>query len=158
MNKLEGNWKDEISTPALILNYDVMQKNLEYMANFVKENNVNLRQHIKTAKIPLIAHLQKKIAGDSANGIAVAKVGEAEIYAQCGFDDILIANEVVDLGHIDRLIKLNDYTLTRCVVDSKKNVNDLSQMATKYNAKLEVLIDVDLGFGRTGLKPGEPVL
>ena len=132
-----------------------MQRNIEIMAKFAKENNINLRPHIKTHKIPIIGHIQLK-AG--AKGIAVAKVGEAEVFAQSGFDDILITNEVIDLGHIKRLIKLNKYTLTRVVVDSEKNILDLSNMASIDNIELEILIDIDVGFGRTGVKPGEPAL
>ncbi|MFO7797940.1 MAG: DSD1 family PLP-dependent enzyme [Promethearchaeati archaeon] len=152
------NWKKEIPTPALVLNYDKMEKNMRYMAEFVKGTGVNLRQHVKTAKIPLVAHIQIRIAGSAAKGIAVAKVGEAEVYAQGGFDDLLIANQVIVPNHIQRLMKLNKYTLTRCVVDSKKNISDLSQWAKKSNVELEVLIDIDLGMGRTGVKSGEPAL
>lgn len=151
-------WKEKIPTPALVLDYDKMEKNLKYMAEFVKETGVNLRQHVKTAKIPLVAHIQMKIAGSAAKGIAVAKVGEAEVYAQAGFDDILIANQVIVPNHIERLMKLNKYTLTRCVVDSKKNISDLSEWAEKLNVELEVLIDIDLGMGRTGVKPGDAAL
>jgi len=153
-----NSWKEKIPTPALVLNYDIMEKNMKYVADFAKETGVNLRQHTKTAKIPLVAHIQMRIAGDTAKGIAVAKVGEAEVYAQAGFDDILIANQVIVSNHIERLMKLNKYTLTRCVVDSKKNVLDLSKAAENFNIELEVLIDIDLGMGRTGVKPGEPAL
>ncbi|TXT57130.1 MAG: putative Alanine racemase [Promethearchaeota archaeon] len=155
---MEKNTLENIPTPALVLNYDIMEKNMRYMADFIERTKVNLRHHTKTAKIPLIAHLQMKIVGDSAKGIAVAKVGEAEIYAQCGFDDILIANQVIDPHHIERLVLLNKYTLTRCVVDSQKNVVDLNEAAKKYKINLEVLIDIDLGMGRTGVKPRDPAL
>ncbi|TXT58232.1 MAG: Alanine racemase [Promethearchaeota archaeon] len=155
---MEQNWKEQIPTPALVLNYDQMVKNMEYMADFVKKNNVNLRQHVKTAKIPLVAHIQQKIAGENAKGIAVAKVGEAEIYAQAGFDDILIANQVINPSHIERMVLLNKYIDIRCCVDSKKNIDDINRIASKYNSTLELLIDVDLGMGRTGVKPGEPAL
>ncbi|MBD3255029.1 MAG: hypothetical protein GF383_08040 [Candidatus Lokiarchaeota archaeon] len=155
---MEGNWKDEIPTPALVLNYNIMEDNLRYMADFVKETKVNLRQHIKTAKVPFVAHLQQRMAGEYAKGIAVATVGEAEVYAQCGFDDILIANQVVEISQIRRLMNLTKYLLVRVCVDSKKNILDLNRFAEKYNTKLELLIDVDLGFGRTGVKPGEPTL
>jgi D-serine deaminase-like pyridoxal phosphate-dependent protein len=153
-----NSWKNKIPTPALVLDYDIMEKNMQYVTKITKEAGVNLRQHVKTPKIPLVAHIQKRIAGDTAKGIAVAKVGEAEIYAQAGFDDILIANQVIVPDHIERMMRLNKYTLTRCVVDSKKNVSDLNKAADKFNITLEVLIDIDLGMGRTGVKPGEPAV
>ncbi|MHA1292061.1 MAG: DSD1 family PLP-dependent enzyme [Promethearchaeota archaeon] len=148
-------WVEKFSTPALILNYDIMMKNIETMSKFVKKNNINLRPHVKTHKCPTIGHLQLK-AG--AKGICVAKVGEAEIFAQCGFDDILIANEVVNISQIKRLINLNKWSLVRVCVDSEKNIKDLSKFATKENVELEVLIDLNVGMGRTGVSPGEPAL
>ncbi|MFX0056806.1 MAG: alanine racemase [Candidatus Hodarchaeota archaeon] len=153
---MDENWKDKIPTPALVLNFDIMQKNIETMANFVKENKVNLRPHLKTAKLPIIAHMILKAGG--AKGIAVAKVGEAEVFVQSGIDDILIANQVIDPDHIKRLIMLNRYALVRCAVDSKKNVLDLSKYATRANIELEVLMEINLGLGRAGVDPGEPAL
>ncbi|MBY9004412.1 MAG: alanine racemase [Candidatus Lokiarchaeota archaeon] len=153
---MDDNWKSDISTPALVLNYDTMLKNIKTMAKFVKDTDVNLRPHLKTAKMPIIAHMILKEGG--ANGIAVAKVGEAEIFAQSGIDDILIANQVIDIEHIKRLVMLNRYVLVRCAVDSKKNILDLSKHATKKNIELEVLLEIDLGLGRAGVDPGEPAL
>ncbi|MHA1805747.1 MAG: hypothetical protein ACTSU4_14620, partial [Promethearchaeota archaeon] len=110
---MDDSWKEEISTPALILNYNIMEQNMKHMAHFVKEQGINLRQHVKTAKIPLVAHIQQKLAGNNAKGIAVANVGEAEVYAQCGFNDILITNEIIIPNQIKRLVLLNKFSLTR---------------------------------------------
>ncbi|MHA1762677.1 MAG: alanine racemase [Promethearchaeota archaeon] len=155
---MDDSWKEEISTPALILNYNIMEQNMKHMAHFVKEQGINLRQHVKTAKIPLVAHIQQKLAGNNAKGIAVANVGEAEVYAQCGFNDILITNEIIIPNQIKRLVLLNKFSLTRACVDSEKNIKDLEEMASKYSQEIEVLIDLDVGFGRCGIKPGGPAL
>jgi D-serine deaminase-like pyridoxal phosphate-dependent protein len=144
---------DEIPTPALVLNYDLMEKNIETMARFVKEHKVNLRPHLKTAKMPFVAHKILKAGG--ANGITVAKVGEAEIFAQSGIDDILIANQVIVPNHIQRLMMLNKYIKVRCAVDSKENVLELNKFAQKANIVLEVLIEVNLGLGRAGVPSKE---
>ncbi|MFX1296988.1 MAG: alanine racemase [Promethearchaeota archaeon] len=152
---MEENWKDNIPTPALILNYNKMLSNIELMAKFAKENNINLRPHVKTHKCPKIGQLQLK-AG--ARGICVARVGEAEIFAQNGFNDILIANQVIDINQIKRLVNLNKSSLVRVCVDSEKNVLDLNKHALKEEIELEVLIEVDIGLGRNGVKPGEPTL
>ena len=77
--KLVSSWKDEVSTPALIIDYDLMKKNIETMAKFAKENKVDLRPHVKTHKCPIIGKMQLE-AG--SKGICVAKVGEAEVFAQ----------------------------------------------------------------------------
>jgi len=148
-------WIDKVSTPALIIDYDKMQKNIEKMVQFTKENNVNLRPHAKTHKSPIIGKLQLD-AGSS--GICVARVGEAEVFAQQGFDDILIANQVIDINQIKRLVNLNKDSLVRTCVDSEKNVLDLNEHALKEGIILEVVIEVDVGLGRNGVKPGDPAL
>lgn len=153
---MDENWKAEISTPALVLNYDVMVNNIKTMSKFVKSTKATLRPHLKTAKMPIVAHMILKEGG--ARGIAVAKVGEAEIFIQSGIDDILIANQVIDPEHIKRLIMLNKYALVRCAVDSKKNILDLSKFAVQANSEIEVLLEVNLGLGRAGVDPGQPAL
>ncbi|MHA1150975.1 MAG: DSD1 family PLP-dependent enzyme [Promethearchaeota archaeon] len=152
---MEDSWKEKISTPALIIDYDLMLENINTMAKLAQHNGVKLRPHVKTHKCPEIAKLQLE-AG--ASGICVAKVGEAEVFAKEGFDDILIANQVVDLGHIKRLIKLNKKSLVRVCVDSKKNITDLNAAAEKAGITLEVVMEIDIGLGRNGVKPGEPTL
>jgi len=152
---LEKSWKDKTSTPALLIDYDIMKENIEKMVKFVKDNNLSLRPHVKTHKCPIIGKMQLE-AG--ANGICVARVGEAEIFAENGFTDILIANEVIELNQIKRLIKLNKKSLVRICVDSKKNIQDLNKYASKNKITLEVLLEVDIGLGRNGVKPGEEAL
>jgi D-serine deaminase-like pyridoxal phosphate-dependent protein len=152
---LEKDWKDEISTPALIVDYNIMKKNIETMAKFAKENKVSLRPHVKTHKCPIIGKMQLE-AG--AKGICVARVGEAEVFAAKGFNDILIANQVVELNQIRRLVNLNKKSLVRVCVDSIKNIGDLNSIASKNNVKLEVVLELDVGTGRNGVIPGEPAL
>jgi len=153
--RMGSTWKDNVSTPALIIDYDLMKQNIETMAKFARENNVKLRPHIKTHKCPIIGKMQLE-AG--ANGICVAKVGEAEVFAQNGFDDILIANEVVELNQIKRLVNLNKNKLVRVCVDSEKNINDLNEIASQSDVKLEVLLELNVGMGRVGVNLGEPAL
>ncbi|MFW9901594.1 MAG: alanine racemase [Candidatus Thorarchaeota archaeon] len=152
---MEANWKDEISTPALVIDFNLMKKNVETMARFAKENDVDLRPHIKTHKCPKIGKIQLE-AG--ASGICVARVGEAEIFAEQGFDDILIANQVIELNQIKRLIELNKKSLVRVCVDSEKNIIDLHKAASAEDVKLEILLELDIGLGRNGVQPGEPAL
>jgi D-serine deaminase-like pyridoxal phosphate-dependent protein len=152
---MDDNWKEEIPTPALVLNYNIMQENIEIMAKFARENKINHRPHVKTHKCPKVGHMQLK-AG--CKGITVAKVGEAEVFAHSGFEDIFIANQVIDPTHIDRLAKLSKYITIKCTVDSRKNILDLSRIASKNNTELQVLLDVNLGLGRSGVEPGESAL
>jgi D-serine deaminase-like pyridoxal phosphate-dependent protein len=148
-------WKSEISTPALIVDYEILAKNIKNMAHFAKENKIKLKPHVKTHKCPLIAHMQLE-AG--AQGICVAKISEAEVFAASGIKDILITNEIISPEKIQRLLKLNQYTKTMVCVDSKKNIEDLERFANKLNQKIEILIDLNVGLNRTGVAPGEPAL
>jgi D-serine deaminase-like pyridoxal phosphate-dependent protein len=152
---MNPNWYNDVTTPALVLNYEQLVKNVQTMANFAKENNIKLRPHIKTHKCPEIGKMQLE-AG--ASGICVATVGEAEVFVENGFDDILIANEVVELHKVKRLAKLNKKALARVCVDSEKNIKDLNRAAMEENIKLEILFEIDVGLTRNGVKPDGPVL
>ena len=82
----------ELDTPALIIDRDVMMRNIRDMQAHADHCGVSLRPHTKTHKMPALAKLQRE-AG--CKGIAVAKIGEAEVMAENGLDDIFIANEPV---------------------------------------------------------------
>jgi len=150
-----NHWRAEISTPALIVDYDILQRNIKNMAEFARKNHIALRPHVKTHKCPNIAHMQLE-AG--AEGICVAKVSEAEVFAANGFKDILIANELVSPEKIQRLLELNKSTRTMVAVDAKENIEDLNKFASKADQELEVLIDVNVGLNRTGVEPSAPAL
>ena len=85
------NYK-ELDTPALIIDREKMIDNLHFMQDYADRQGVVLRPHTKTHKMPAIAKLQEQLG---AKGITVAKVGEAEVMAQNGLQDIFIANEIV---------------------------------------------------------------
>ena len=95
--------KWDLDTPALVVELDLMERNISRMATFFKERNVNWRPHTKGQKIPQIAHLQLD-AG--ATGITCAKLSEAEVMAAAGVTDILIANQVIGPHKAERLIDL----------------------------------------------------
>ena len=87
-----GKHKTEIDTPALLLDMGAVERNIKKMADFFSDKPCKLRPHIKTHKLPLIAHKQIE-AG--AIGITCAKLGEAKIFLEAGIKDVLIANEIV---------------------------------------------------------------
>ena len=93
----------EIETPAVVIDLDVMERNLSRMAAYCRSKNIRLRPHTKTHKIPELAKLQ--LAG-GAKGITVAKIGEAEVMANAGITDILIAYPLIGLGKAERLAAL----------------------------------------------------
>ena len=98
-----GMTRDSIDTPVLLVDLDALEYNIARLAEHFYTAGKNLRPHIKSHKTPAIAHLQLS-AG--AQGITCAKVGEAEVMADAGVQDILIANEVVGRRKIERLMAL----------------------------------------------------
>ena len=151
----EKTWMDEVSTPALVIDYDKLKFNIDKMNKFAIDNKINLRPHVKTHKCPEIARMQVK-AG--AKGICVAKVGEAEVFVNNGFDDILIANEVVGRDKIQRLAELNKKAKVMICVDSHENIFELNKIALENKVIFDLLLDIDVGLGRTGIKSTNMVL
>ncbi len=98
-----GMREDAVDTPALIVDLDAFEANLDHMAGLVAAAGVRLRPHAKTHKSPVVAHLQ---AARGAVGQCVQKVGEAEVLAWGGVPDILVSNEVVDPAKLARLAAL----------------------------------------------------
>ncbi len=115
---------------------------------------VRLRPHTKTHKSPHIARLQRE-AG--AAGITVAKLGEAEVMADAGLDDILIANQVIGAAKMRRLVELASRAKIAVLVDGPDGVRMLEAAFAGAGAQLDVLIEVDTGKGRCGLTDLEEI-
>ena len=142
---------DDLATPFLYVDLDRMKRNIDAMAAAARELGVQLRPHAKTHKVPEIARLQ--IAA-GATGITVAKVSEAEVFADAGIDDVFVANQVVAPPQIERLVRLARSVHLRCGVDSHEGAEALSRAATDAGVELEIMLEIDLGIGRTGVRPG----
>ena len=152
---LVGAYIEDIDTPALLLDLDIMERNIARMAEAFRGLNAKLRPHAKTHKTPMIA--QKQIAA-GAIGVTCAKVGEAEVMVEGGVQDILIANQIVGPQKIRRLMSLAHHANMMVAVDDAHNVEELSQAAQAANVSLRVLVEVDVGLHRCGVQPGEPAL
>ena len=150
--KPRPDFKSEIDTPALVIDLDVLDANIAKMQSFFDGRTANLRPHFKTHKCPPIARRQLR-AG--AKGVTCAKVGEAEVLVEAGVKDILIANQVVGCLKIRRLARLLRRARVTVAVDEARNVKDLSAAAAAAGAPLGVLVEVDIGMGRCGVKPGK---
>lgn len=151
----EGKSILEIETPALIVNLEKLKGNIGFMSDFIKEVGCTIRPHFKTHKCPVIAHMQMQ-AG--ASGITCAKTGEAEVLAKCGISDILIANQVVEKSKLLRLAGLAKYCTITIAADDEKNMEDVSDAAVLMNSVIRILIDVDVGMGRCGVRSKEQAL
>ncbi|HJV45340.1 MAG TPA: alanine racemase [Bacillota bacterium] len=146
---------EDIDTPAVLIDYDLLQNNIQKMASFAKKYNLRLRPHIKTHKIKEIAELQMN-AG--AVGITTAKLGEAEVMAELGFRDILIAYPIVGTTKLKRLHRLMKMANITTVIDGIEQAEGLNEYAKENHIEFPVLIEVDTGLRRCGVKPGTEVV
>ena len=137
-----------LDTPALLVDLDRLERNIARRQEAADAAGVRLRPHIKTHKSVVLAGLQRD-AG--AYGIAVAKVGEAEVFAQAGFDDIAIAYPVIGAAKWRRVADLAATTRMTVNVDSAIAAEGLSAAAAGAGVTIFVQIDVDSGFGRCGV-------
>ncbi|MDX2234144.1 MAG: DSD1 family PLP-dependent enzyme [Hyphomonadaceae bacterium] len=146
-----------LNTPALIVDLDALERNVAAMAAFAAARGVGLRPHAKTHKSSHIARLQMA-AG--AVGICCAKLGEAEAIAADGaVDSILITSPVVSALAMARLVALNARIGDlRVVVDHPDNVDALAAAAAQTQRPLGVVVDIDPGIRRTGVRSPEAAL
>lgn len=147
--------KEQLDTPFVMIDLDIMERNIANMQQIASNAGISLRPHIKTHKIPAIAHKQIK-AG--AIGITAAKLDEAEVMAASGIANILIAYPIVGERKTARLIRLSQQAPITVAVDSYEAAAGISQAATQANTRIPYVIEMDCGFGRAGVSPGKPVL
>lgn len=146
----------ELATPALVLDRAAFQRNVAAMAEHCKRAGLKLRPHAKTHKSVTIARAQIE-AG--AIGQCCAKLGEAEALSQGGIDGILVTSPVVTAGAFERVARLNEQLGDFMIVaDSAVCIDGYAQAGRDSGTPLKVLIDVDIGLHRTGIRPGEPAL
>ena len=117
---------DEVDTPALIIDLDAFERNLDRMAAAARDLGVGLRAHAKTHKSPIIAAQQ---IARGAVGQCCQKVGEAEILVAGGVADVLVSNQVIGARKIDRVAALARQAVVRVCVDDAQNVDDLAAAA-----------------------------
>jgi len=139
----------ELDTPALLIDQEIMLDNIKFMQAYANKNKVNLRPHTKTHKIPELALLQEK-AG--AKGIAVAKVGEAEVMAANGLRDIFIANEIVGDIKLQRIKKLMQQGIKVSFgLDSIPQAEMIERNFADSPEKAQVLVEIEVGENRSGI-------
>jgi D-serine deaminase-like pyridoxal phosphate-dependent protein len=137
----------DLPTPALCVDLDAFSRNIDRMHGFFKNRPCGIRPHVKAHKTPAIARIQ--LDAGSCTGLCCAVVSEAEVFADHGFDDLLIANEVCDPTKVDRLRALDERVTLTLAVDSLRSVEILA------GTGLRVLVDVNIGLPRCGCPPSE---
>lgn len=144
-----GRPRAEVTTPALLLDLDAARRNCAAMAAAFRELPAKLRPHAKVHKCPPLARME---VDAGAVGVACATVWEAEVMAAQGIEDVLIANQVVSPDKVRHLAELAGRHRITVAVDDPRNVTALDEALRQAGARLEVLIEVDLGMGRCGVR------
>ncbi len=142
----------EIDTPALVVDLDAFERNLSRVAGYAREHNLRLRPHAKTHKSAWIGRRQLDLG---AAGLTCAKVTEAEALMAAEPPDLLLAYPIFGRAKLDRLMQIARRTRVTVALDSIEIARGLSEAATE---EIGVLAEVDVGLGRVGVAPGQPLL
>lgn len=143
---------EQIETPALILDLDIMERNMDAMDKLLEGSSARLRPHYKSNKCTAIAHMQM---ARGAKGICCAKLSEAEDLVLAGIPDVLIANQVTEPSKIARLAYLAGCCRLTVCVDNSSNINDLQKAAALQNTIIHCLVEYDIGMNRCGVHTKE---
>jgi D-serine deaminase-like pyridoxal phosphate-dependent protein len=141
----------ELDTPCLLIDVDVLDRNIAAMGEAVRSSGLSVRPHVKTHKCLQIA--QRQVAA-GATGLTVATVAEAEVFSGAGFLDVFIAYPVWASGQRGRRLRtLAEGTSLRVGVDSAEGAAGLAKALSGTNA--HVLVEIDSGHHRTGVRPAD---
>ena len=160
LRTLIGQPAQQIDTPALVIDLDAMERNIQRMAEFARHHGMRWRPHAKLHKSAALA-LQLEQAG--AIGHCVQKTAEAEALAAGGVRNIFISNEVVAPAKLQRVARLAQQLAQRggqlaICVDSEQGIAALAHAMQGSSASIDVLVEIDVGQGRCGVAPGHAAL
>ena len=141
-----------IETPALVLDLDAFERNVDAMAHGVASRGLRLRPHAKAHKTPAIAQAQ---IARGAVGVCCQKVDEAAAFVEAGVDDVLVTNEVVAPAKLLRLATLARQARIGVLVDDERAIAPLAHAASHMGTTVDAYVEVDVGAGRCGVRPGE---
>jgi D-serine deaminase-like pyridoxal phosphate-dependent protein len=139
-----------VATPAVLIDVDVVERNIARMAEAARAAGVRLRPHAKTHKVLEVG--RRQLAAGAA-GLALAKTSEAEVFAAAGFEDIFIAYPVVGEDKARRLLALAERIRLAVGADSVEGARTLAAVFAAAGRRLEVRLKVDTGLGRVGVLP-----
>ena len=146
---------NDLDTPALLIDLDVMEANLNRVADYTREHGLRLRPHTKTHKIPELARRQIELG---AAGITVAKTAEAEVMLRANPPDLLVAYPVLGKQKLERLMRVANDTSATVALDSLASARALSEAAAAAGRTIGVLVEMDAGLHRVGVAPGSALL
>jgi D-serine deaminase-like pyridoxal phosphate-dependent protein len=137
----------ELDTPCIVIDDEIVERNLAQYQDYCDRHDLRLRPHIKTHKLPEMALRQLALG---AVGITCQKIGEAEVFAEAGCRDILLTFNIVGTQKLTRLRRLAERVVLRVVADNEVVARALSGAFS--DRSLEVLVECDTGAGRCGVQ------
>ncbi len=140
---------DDLETPVAVVDIDKLQSNITRLQTYLDQHRIANRPHIKTHKIPAIAHMQMQ-AG--AVGITVQKLGEAEVMADAGIYHIFFPYNILGDAKLERLMHLTRRVKMAVTADSAVTVTGLASASQREGTELPVLVEFDTGTGRCGVQ------
>ena len=143
-----GRGVADLETPALLIDLSVLDANIARLVATARRAGARLRPHVKTHRMAAVA---ARLRQAGAEGICCAKLGEAEAFADAGFADIFIANQVVGASRLIRLVELAERTRLAVGVDHAEHVRMLGAAFATANSAVDVSIEIDTGQRRTGV-------
>ena len=143
---------DHIDTPALVVDLDMLERNLAVMANAVATAGLKLRPHAKSHKCIEIAERQIALG---AAGICCQKASEAEAMVAGGIADVFISNEVYGRQKAERIAALAEKARIAVCVDAAEQIRQLETAAAAAGVEIGVAVELDVGDGRAGISPGD---
>jgi D-serine deaminase-like pyridoxal phosphate-dependent protein len=146
---------EAFGSPAVVIDLDVVERNIARVQAAMDRAGLANRPHIKTHKSPLIAAMQRD-AG--ARGITCQKLGEAEVMAAAGLDDILISYNILGVDKVERLGRLLAHSAVMVAADNPVTIAGLPRAGAMAGRPLPVLVECDTGRKRAGVEtPAEAV-
>jgi D-serine deaminase-like pyridoxal phosphate-dependent protein len=139
---------NEIETPAIVVDLDILEHNLRRVADYAKQHGLRLRPHTKTHKSAWLGGLQLEYG---AAGLTVAKAGEAEVMLRATPRDLLVAYPVMGETKLQRLMDVARQTELTVAIDSAEVAQGLSDAASRAGVMVGVLVEADVGLGRVGV-------
>ena len=149
LDDLKSSIIRQFGTPCSVIDLDIVESNIQRAQKICDAAGVANRPHIKTHKSPVLAKMQ---INAGARGITCQKLGEAEVMAKAGIDDILIATNILGAARSGRLASLQKKLPLKVCADNHVSLQEYSTAAEAANRPLDVLIECDTGQKRAGVE------
>ncbi len=140
---------DDLETPVPVVDLDRVERNLQAMQDYCNRHGLKLRPHVKTHKLPQLARRQVELG---AVGITCQKLGEAEVMADAGLDDILVSYPLIGPAKALRLAALARRARMSVAVDSGTVLDTAASAASASGAEIGVLVEFESGANRVGVQ------